>query len=1216
MSDFELMDEQRHPVERHDEHCFLAAGAGSGKTRVLVERYLRILSEGGWLARQPGRILAITFTEKAALEMRERILTGLGDKAQAAEGAEREAIQLQLREMEGAPISTIHGFCSRLLKEHAVEAGLDPRFTIPGELDLATLREQALESLLIEGDSDLALLSAHFDLEPLAKALDSLRALRRSLGLDAAELSPGRAEALAAAQASCLRGLLEEALERQRRELAGILDAFCAHCEGGRHPLAASQGKLDAARALLAGAVGPPDPELARRMSDALKRLTNKAKSISEAEERILKKNFADLKDRLPTYEHQARIWLEGAPDSPLAAEAAALTAACFRLAGRYDARIAENMRARAWLDFEDLQLEAVALLRSNAGARNRLRGLYDHVLVDEFQDTNRLQLELVRLLVPEDTPAAERALFLVGDARQSIYAFRNAEVAVFQAEEARMDAAGLARGLAYNHRSHPDLLAFFNAFFPEREFPKLLSRRKTEGRSRVLVQVTPRTRAEGAEAGRLRAARALVRTLQRAREEGVAVGKGGERRAVDWGDMAILVRAGDSVRPLSLALAEAGVPFDADAGREFFLRHELLGLEFLVAALDDPYQPFTLARGLRGDLVGLSRADLVALMPSKRGRGSGRQDPDALFSRLERAVAGELGLSEDGRACLGGFLDLRRRFAGRLRRMPLRELIPALVEAAGFDLRAAADPHALKILRNLRQLAEFLGEMENGRRMGLSEFLKAMQGMREHSPRYQEAWVPEEGGSLLRILTIHGAKGLEFPVVALFDLDRELRHVGGSNDFVWLRGEIEGSPAALLGLKRKDPADLDDKGRADVAHAWIRLERERRREAENLRLLYVAMTRAEEQLILCGRLEVRGGEDPGAVLLGPGMRPERSFFDRLRAWLATGPPPSLCRIRMSDSTEGLSGELLPPRAAQASATGVMPDWDNLLARPGESAAPLELPVTSLTLLGSCPLRWLLDRRLGLGQLFRPDGEPWVPAPRAALEEGGSGGAALGSALHAILERWDFRLPFDAAFARACPAGLDPPLAADSRELLAEFFAHKQPWLQRLAEAEDLRREEPFAYRLGDELLLQGQIDLVFRWQGQCVLMDWKSDRVDLGDLLEDRVAHHSFQIQLYAMALAEAGWPVNQALLVFLRASEEGGFRQVRLEASDLEWAANRARNLAQLAAKLSRLDLSGGEAFIDRVPIPEDRPPCRDCPFQRGPCPRGYREAARRHR
>ncbi|MBM4117108.1 hypothetical protein FJ251_05090 [bacterium] len=1201
-----LHAEQKRPATAIREHCLLAAGAGSGKTRVLVERYLNILADGGWDPRLPARILAVTFTEKAALEMRGRVGAEIAAREAGAVAAEREALRTLGRELESAPISTIHGFCSRVLREHAVEAGLDPRFRVPSELELAELRDGVTRELIATGDPDLAALAAEFRVESLFAALESLRELRRSLGLDAAELAGAAAARLAAAQDEALRALVEGELLAAQGALAAAVAGLGAHLPGGTHPEPAGRAKIAAARALLAARdLARPQPGLAEALRQALSRLRTRGKGLEDGGR--LHADYEAIKKGAEALGGLLAAWQAAADDAP----GRALRAAVFRLCGRYATRIDERMRARAWLDFEDLQLETVALLRRQAGVRRRLQELYLHVLVDECQDTNRLQLDLLRLLVPPATDPTRRALFLVGDERQSIYGFRNADVAVFRAERARMAARGEAHSLEFNHRSRPGLLRCVNAVFPAPEFPPLRSTEPLPAGEppRVLLQITPRAPGETRADQRPHAARALVAALQAARAEGLVVGVGEKARPIDWGDMAILVRSGASVRPLVRALAEAELPYAADAGREYYLRRELLDLEALVAALDDPFHPLTLARGLRSDLVGLSRADLLALLalqPERRGRDRGE-----LLARLERAAAeGAIGLSADGRARLADFLALRRRFAGRLTRLPLAELLPALISATDYELRAAAALQGLRILRNLRQLADLLGELESGRRLSLREFVAGMAALRERAARQQEAWVPEEGGSLLRILTIHGAKGLEFPLVALFDLDRGLRPGGRSGEFALLQAELPAGPTACLGLRRRDPALPSDAGSADLASAWIASEARRRESAEDLRLLYVAMTRAQDYLILAGGAPLAEAADFPADFLAAAGDATQDFLTRIRLAVAAPafPRDSLLLARAGQG-DRLAGARAPRRASAAAAPAAAPDWSSLL-RLAPAPPRLELSVTSLALLGSCPLRWLLERRLGLGLVFRAEAEPWRPAPRAEFESTGAGGAALGTALHAILERWDFRRPFAAAFTAACPAALSPALREEARALLADFFAAKQPWLARLAEAESLQREEPYVHALGG-VLLRGQVDLVFTWRRQRILIDWKSDRVAGRDHIQRRLGHHRFQVLLYALALAGAGQPLDQALLVFLRTGEEGGFRQVHLAPFDLEWAANHARRLAELAQQLSALAAAPGAALLDAVPRGQD-PPCQDCPFRNGPCPRSYRSAS----
>ena len=1215
MADFPLNEEQRPAVEEHDQHLLLAAGAGSGKTRVLVERYLRILADGGWDPALPARLLAITFTEKAAREMRERVLRGLEERASVAEdGALASRLLAVAREMESAPVSTIHGFCSRLLRENATEAGLDPRFTVPDEVSLDGLRREVLDRLLEEGDADLALLAGEFGVDRVGDAIDELHALRRSLGLPSGEPLGWDAATEAARLRERVRALREDEILAWQAELPARLSALCAHFEGGEHPQPDGRRKLAAARALLdARDLGRLDPETLPLLAETLKGMRGAGKGIEDGGR--MKSAWEELKKEIA--ERAARVARLG-DESGTAGRPAGLDVACLRLQTRYSHLLHGEMRARGWLDFEDLQLEALRLLEGNRVLRERVRRQYRQVLVDEFQDTYRLQLRLVRLLVPEDADPARNTLFLVGDHRQSIYAFRNADVELFRREAERMKAGGEAAPLRRNYRSHPSLLRFYNTFFPPDAFPPMEAWRQGDDGPRVTLQLSAQGELNRA-AARLLAARLLARSLREAWASGLAVEEDGAARPLEWRDVAILVRSSSGIGPIARALAEEGIPYEAAGGREYFLRQELLDLEDLLAALDDPYQPLKLARGLRGDPIGLSTADLLLLLPPSQRRGGweATRDRGELLARLERAAEGELELSADGRHRVARFLALRRRLAGRLHRLPLRALVADLVEASGFDLKAATDRHALKIQRNLRQLADLVAELESARRITVREFLDHMRRVREISPRREEAWVPEEGGSLLRILTIHSAKGLEFPLVVVADLDRELGRGQHLADLACLRADFaDGSCEALLGVRWRDP---ENGKHPDWVHDWIDEEKERREEAENLRLLYVAMTRARDHLVLsgilpgCSQAETRGGlpESRGASKAG--------FLDMTRAALRDGVPEEAYRLHLEGETEipGPSHGRTPP---EAPATTADVTWRHLLAGTADVAVP-ELSVTSLALLASCPLRWLLEQRLGLRRLFAERGEAWIPE----RNEDAPGGAAFGSLLHEILARWDFRTAPAEAFAAACPAGLPPGRREDAERVLSVFFAGEQPWLRRLHEAGDFRREEPFVLDLGD-VLLTGQTDLVFEWERQRILVDWKSDRVSGRTAIDKRLGHHQYQLLLYALALRESGCPVDQALVAFLRAGEAdrpmpgeaaprvGEFRQVEIDTQQLEWAANRARKLGRSARLLSHLDLTSDPgAALPELPLPKD-PPCRGCPFRKGPCVPGYRPLSRR--
>ncbi len=1206
---FPLDNDQRPAVEEHDRHLFLAAGAGSGKTRVLVDRYLKILEVGDWEPSLPARMLAITFTDKAAKQMRDRIFSRLDAASDEAGDPETSRRILNLaREMESAPISTIHGFCSRLLREHALEAGIDPRFRIPDEVALSELRQEVLEGLLRKEDPDLITLAGEFGWQSLTEALESLRELRRSLGLPDDALAGDGAAAEVSRQRETILRLVRAEITEWQALLPASLAALCSHLEGGRHPVAGSQTKIDEALAFLAVSdLTQVNVEIAQGVLDRMKGLRSGGASFPDEGE--LKAKWNALKGELETYRDRSNGFAnaEGGSDEGLAV-------AGLRLLHRYSTAIAAESRRRGWLDFDDLQLEALRLLESNPELARRCTTFYRHIMVDELQDSNQMQHRLVRCLAPEGGDAAECTLFVVGDHRQSIYAFRNADVEVFKREARMRETKGELARLNYNYRSHPELVRYFNAFFPEDEFPGMrpgLKPDSDEKHPRVLLQITPQSRGEiSRTAARYQAAESLAESLRDAWEGGLLVGNGEDRRPMEWGDVAILVRSGAAIAPLARGLAGKNIPFEAAGGREYWLRQELLDLEDLIAALDDPYRRLALARALRGDLIGLATADLLVVLPPASKGDSSTRDGGELLGRLRDGASGKLALSERGRERVALFVTLIDRFAGRLRRLPLRRLVAELVRAADFDLIAAGRPRALKVLRNLRQLEELLAELEGSGRLAVGEWLGYMGRLRDIAPKREEAWVPEEGGSQLRIMTIHAAKGLEFPIVILADIDREIGKQQRLGDLPSLRlDDPSGRAEALLGLRTR----RDDDERQDAAYQWIKQEKKRRENAEADRLLYVAMTRAQDYLLFAGVLPdaPAGGAEAARDRIGSGEAgSEYSFLGRLSRSLSEGRTSALMGI----SIEGEGKLRIAGESTQRAAKTIVaqpPDpaaWRHLLDLP-ERSEKLEMPVTSLALIESCPLRWLLERRLDAGDLLPETGEARYPDER---ESGtGPGGRGFGTLLHRILEAWDFHADARDAFEAACPGDLNPRLRKEAERLLVPLFAGDQPWVQRLREGTRFRREEPFLLDLGD-VILSGQVDLVFEWQGKDVLIDWKSDKLVSNEQINTRSAQHQLQLALYSLALKEAGRPVNQALLCFLR---PGRFRQCDQSPTQLQWYANKARNLAQLArgSSLARPDKLGAPSYPALRP-PEPNPPCSDCHWHGNFCPVEYRRSARK--
>ncbi|HVR05680.1 MAG TPA: UvrD-helicase domain-containing protein, partial [Solirubrobacteraceae bacterium] len=675
-----LTPEQEEAVARRRGPLLLAAGAGSGKTSVLVERFVRAVRDDGVA---PARILAITFTERAAGELRGRVrerLLGLG---------EREAAH----DMEGAPIGTFHGFCARLLRAHPRQVGLDPDFAILDEPEAARLRLLAFRRALGEllGVAGPAALPA---------SAQTGRSSERRAGHD-----PGHSE-LAPAE--------------HRREAVDLLAAYGA----------------DRVRAIVLGAY---------------------------AERRSLGAELPSLPDA------QARpaadVGGQAEHEDLRAVRACALLGETLHAFGL---RYAELKQARAALDFDDLELLAVRLLAENRGVRAAWSERLELLMVDEFQDTNPRQLRLLELLEREN-------LFTVGDELQSIYGFRHADVEIFRARRQALRERGAALALASNFRARPVLVDAVNAVFGERfgeaHMPLLATRPSAPQTPPVELLLTDRRGwAQTPDAGDIAAGlppaplwrQAEARLLARRVAELLA----GESFAP--GQVAILLRATGDLPVYERALQSHGLRTLAAVGS--FWGHQQVGdLLAWLRALANPLDELALYSTLASPLVGVCSDTLALLALRARERGTSTwvllRDADAeLHAQLP---------PRDG--------ERLRRFArdfaverGCAPSHSIAALLLRAIAAGDYECHLRDLPWGERRLANVHKLLRLARRYEAAEGRDLRGFLDHV-AHREALATGGEPAAPTDGSELdaVRLMTIHAAKGLEFPVVCLADLGR-----------------------------------------------------------------------------------------------------------------------------------------------------------------------------------------------------------------------------------------------------------------------------------------------------------------------------------------------------------------------------------------------------------------------------------------------------------
>ncbi|MDX6624411.1 MAG: hypothetical protein QOE75_2343 [Solirubrobacterales bacterium] len=1137
----------------------LEAGAGTGKTGVMVERYCRLACEEGV---SPDAILAFTFTDKAAAELRQRIRAELARRAE--EGSERAAALLGT--IGGAWVTTIHGFCNRVLAAHPVAAGIDPGFRVLDAPEATRAAREAFDDALAEfladGDPAREETVAAFEIEGLRAIVANVHAELRSRG----EAEPRLPEPPPSDPVEAIAQAIEaagEALEELR--------------EG--------DPKREAVEAGLARLTQPgPAPELEELRA---LRPDSKAKAILPYREAIdaAIASTAEAGEGGEAYRHVGEL---------------------LRL---FSSRYERAKERRAGIDFEDLQILAARLLeRAEIGEAYRHR--FRHLLVDEFQDTNRLQLRLIEAL---RGPRSE--LVVVGDELQSIYGFRHADLDVFRAQRQRIEQRADAElmALSGNFRSRPAVVAAVNAlgaallgpsYRPLRVGADAQDELPLTSGPAVELLLTGRDGwdEEGIELEPAIDGRTPLNCLAEARfvaERLRALADAGVPRS----EMVVLLRAFTHLDAYEDSLERAGLRPYVVGGRGYWSQQQVADVCALLATLANPLDDQALFGALASPACALAPDTLWLL---RRAAGSRRhvwgavqqaagvrEDELAEPERLAEIPASELAL-------LAEFVAKVESLRDRGPRLTLAGLVDAAVTETGYDLAVLMRPAGESRFANVRKLARLAAEFEarEGRDLrGLLDFLAA----RAESDAEAQAATAAEGHDGVRVMTVHNAKGLEFGVVAVPDLSRSL--LAGARPPLVLLGR-EQPPRVGMQLRRLGSGSINLFGYAEL------LEEARERDSEEgLRLFHLAATRAREHLILSGVVKPEAGS---------GTKPSTPVVERLVAALGVErDADAVVSVPAPEPRPGLEasfapGEIAvrvnlpsPERAAELTAShrdaaGTRPPGDGpppLTQRDPPVVPNRPLSYTAIAAFEECAYRFYMERVLGLPP--RAAGSERIGAVSGNSREGDDDGSpsareersARGAAVHALLEwsqanGWLEPTP-ELAERHAAAAGLDPA-TTDAEGLLAPV----RDWLgsplrEEIAGATAVRAEAPLLLGVG-ETVLRGSIDLlVERADSPPLVIDYKTDRLGGADPAE-RAGKYEIQRSVYALATAGAlGTEEVEVAYVFLERAEEPALSLLGKEEMD--------------AGRL-RLETAIGRITAGEFPVaPEDERSwdlCRGCP------------------
>jgi ATP-dependent exoDNAse (exonuclease V) beta subunit len=1091
--------------------ALLEAGAGTGKTGVMVERYCRLTCDAGV---SPDAILAFTFTDKAAAELRQRIRAELSRRAEL--GSERAAAVLA--GLGGAWVTTIHGFCNRLLAAHPVAAGIDPGFRVLDTPEATRAAreafDEALAAFLAEADPEREETVAAYDVEGLRGLMIGIHDELRSRG----EAEPQLPEPPVAD--------LEAALRRAAEAAHGCLAE-----------LKEEDPKRDLPeRALPILEAGGPPPELeqlsALRTESKAKPLAPYREALEAAIARCAEAGAGGV-----AYGHLAEL---------------------LRL---FTAAFEQAKERRSGIDFEDLQILAARLLE-RAEIGEAYRGRFAHLLVDEFQDTNRLQLRLIEALRGPKTE-----LVVVGDEFQSIYGFRHADLDVFRHQReliaSRPDAELLE--LSGNFRSRPQVIAAVNHFGeallgpsyrPLRVGAEDAEAAAPEPAVELLLTARDGWDGEGIELDPTIDGRAPLNCLAEARFLAARL-----RELADSGvarsEMVVLLRAFTHLDAYEDSLQRAGLAPYVVGGRGYWSQQQVSDVCALLATIANPLDDQALFGALASPACGVA-PDTLWLLRMAAGRGR------HVWPALEHAAgAGETELDgperlaqipEPERALLAEFVARIGSLRERSTRLPLAALIEAATTETGCDLAVLMRPAGEARFANVRKLMRLAAEFESreGRDLrGLLDYL----AVRAEADVEAQAATAAEGHDGVRIMTVHSAKGLEFGVVAVPDLSRSL---------------LAGTRAPLLTLGREQPPRVGMQwrrlGRASIklyAYGELYEESKQRDAEEGLRLFHVAATRARRHLILSGVVK----PDPAKE-----VRPSTPVVERLVEALGVerdtdatvtvpAPQPRLgldasfalaeVAVRVNLPSPERAAELTTVRGDEEGEREVGEGPPPLVERRPPIVPSRPLSYTAISAYEECSYRFYMERVLGLaprrrgftsigGKTSTALGEAAEGSPSAREER-----TARGAAVHALLEwsqanGWAEPAP-ELARRHAAAAGLDPDrtepesLLAPVREWLGS------PLRERIgSEATRVRAEVPILLGVGDAVL-RGSIDLLVERDGAPPLVvDYKTDRL-AGSSPAEHAHRYETQRAIYALAGAESlGAAEVEVAYVFLERPDE----------------------------------------------------------------------------
>lgn len=1134
-------DEQEKAVFGEKGNCLVSAAAGSGKTQVLTGRILRRVIEEGV---DIHRILVVTFTNAAAAEMRERISGSIADAL--ARTPENKHLQRQLSLLGSASITTMDAFCLQLLRTHFVEAGIDGAFRVSDGTEAKLLRAEAarraLEELYAEGDTaflDFAdCYSRMKDDSVLCDIADSLYSFAESMpDPDAWLREKAELYAVKNREEFMVSSYARTIMDGIKREVRGAAE----RCDAAARDFADSESYSEVfqqdKQALLQLCEAGKDWdslfdamamfEWPRRRREAKSALSDEAEAVRKA----IKKQVEDAMDCITCDAAEcARVLRRAEP------HVRALCALTAKLSEIY----ASLKREKNMLDYSDLEHFAIRLLSEETpeGVRPSaiacaLREKYDEIYIDEYQDSNDVQELLFTLLSGESI--GQPNMFMVGDMKQSIYGFRKTSPELFIQKSETYGETGPNRRitLSRNFRSRNEILEFVNLVF-EQIMSREVGGIAYTARERLnlgasypaaegpFVEIAIADSDEKA-AQRLEAEAFLItEKIKEALEMQVYDMKKECYRKATYGDIAVLMRtARDMAAPLGKACEKADIPLYCDVGGGYFETAEITVFLALLRTIDNPQDDIPLLSTMRAPFFAFTEDELARIRLADRKR---------LFYFAVTETAKEK--TPLGEKC-AAFLKKLRAWRRQAAFLPTDTLILRLFEETGYlHFVSGAEGGAVK-KANLELLFEKAHRFEATSFRGLFHFLQYVERISARGDDVGEAKLIGEGDNVVRLMSIHKSKGLQFPIVILAGTKRQFSRESFKGPFLFHKD-------LGIGASHIEP---DRRIRYDTpARTAVSLAKRTEEVGEELRVLYVALTRAKERLIITAATDAeafekscRGGLSPSEVLHSGSFLTllGRAARDAEGVKFSVYPPFEKAEKTVKERKEQTP---LPPTAR------VREILEFAYPKPDLQKIPSKISVTEYKRLKEEGDEITLP-------LYR---SAELREPRFRSAGGNIRGAALGTLMHFVMQNIPFRevrtLPEIRAYvdslAQKRILSEEQAAAVDAEKLFCFWDGELG---RRIRQADRVYREAPFTQTVpaslltGDsahkdeKIVIQGIIDCFFFEKDGIVLVDYKTDAPAPENVI---CARYKTQMECYAMALRQKYFSEISQKIIYLFAN------------------------------------------------------------------------------